>query len=85
MALEIFANATTLSNECRAAIAQGLWRRNITRLSTQQIQNWDAYFQHYTSECQNALEWGNGEYTTVREYANMLAIARQIEDGLTKG
>lgn len=84
MALEGQIDAKPLPDETKIAIIDALWPNAKVPTTPHNICNWDAYFEHYTAECHRALHAGRGEHITIRKHADIAAIARELQDGLTK-
>jgi hypothetical protein len=78
----------TVSKEDRLALIQRLWwlgPMSPLLLATEELTSEDleAYFHYYTTECKNALSQG-GKHTTVRKHKDVVAIAKSLDDGLTR-
>ncbi|CAI6339877.1 unnamed protein product [Periconia digitata] len=84
MALARSAKEDPVPEDIKADIIKGLWQWNTTPTSLMDIRKWDVYFQYYTAECQKAIGYGRGEYTTVRKHKDITVIAKKLEDGYTK-
>jgi hypothetical protein len=72
----------TVAKDDRLALIKGVWQLGTTedKLTSQEL---ETYFHYYTTECKNALSQG-GDHTTVRNHEDVVAIAKSLEDGLTK-
>jgi hypothetical protein len=72
----------------RLALIKRLWQLGTMSpllLTTEELnlEDLEAYFHYYTTECKDALSQG-GEHTTVRKHEDIIAIARSLDDGLTR-
>lgn len=86
MTLRGHATEDPLSDEIRTDVVQALWREHTTlTLSEKEIQGWNTYFQYYTAECREAIEFERGDYTTVRRHEDIVAIADHFKNNDHKG
>jgi len=67
-------------------IAGGLWKRALQTPATMPSNSldWNPYFAYYTTECNMAIQYGNGQFTSVRSHHDIVTCAAKLEDHATK-
>lgn len=67
-------------------IVGSLWKRPLqtpTVMPSNSL-DWNPYFAYYTTECNMAIQYGNGQFTSVRSHRDVVTCAAKLEDHTPK-
>ncbi|KAH7348121.1 hypothetical protein BKA66DRAFT_477358 [Pyrenochaeta sp. MPI-SDFR-AT-0127] len=65
-------------------ILKHLWRQTRPATTNATDLHWDSYFAYYTSECNSAIQYERGKFTSVRTHTNITTIAEQLQEQHSK-